>query len=610
MPIHSPTDTFDLVVGRMQKASDQDQVNKVALRVEELRHMNSDQLGNRALIRDILDGGVSGIRAIIGEDFRGKDPRVPAANLMLSGLTKLAQKIGKAPDTKVDPPSNTDSDTARKAAEKRVRLVAHYDHAAKVALATHQMARWTPGYGFTPFVIESAKDLNGDPYPHAAIRDSFNAFPSQWTASQQPRDIAFLHKMGPRELIERFPEHAESIRAVAKGQGLSGQIVSGTAASHTNHMGWESQQGSGVEVYEYINEDGTWWVLPEQKLLLSFSANPISRPPFYVFKRFAFNKLIGQYDHVLGLMAAIARLNVLSIIAAEDAVFAETNISGELVGGNQYQKGRNAFNFFTPGTQVDKMQSRVPFELFQQIDRLERQLRVTTGYSVQDDGQSPNSFVTGRGLEELQSGVGAEIQEYFAVFEDGFQELDSRRLEWDEKLHGKRKKQMSGVSKGAGFSESYTPASTINGNYQTRRAYGAMAELDEPTKVVTLLNFLQNQVIDEDTVRENVAGLEDHTKIAERIRQNRLENITMQFLTARAEQGDVASMEAVVGMLRDGDIKTIMEDVFIPEEQEQQLAAQQPEQVAAGPPPDVTTALARMTQAGPTLGAQTVARNE
>lgn len=598
------SDTADLILGRMDKANDETQVAIVSERVTELRELNSEQEESRTIIRDVLDGGTNGLKAIIGKDFQSKDHRIPAANLMLSGLTRLAQKTGGIPEVKVDSPSGNDSDRARERAERRARIVSGYDHVGKLQLDGPQMARWCPGYGFTPWVIEQSKTPKGDTFPKARIRDPYMAFPDQWGTEQQPNDIAFLHTLPLKDLVSRFPEHEKALRAVAN----SHTSISGATTPAANHQGWESQSGGGIDVYEYHNVDGTWWVVPEKKLLLTFSPNPLSRAAFYVAKRFSFNKLIGQYDHVIGLMSAMARLNVLSVIAAEDAVFAETNVSGELAQGHNYRRGRNAVNYLRPGSQVERMQTQVPFELFQQIDRLERQLRVTSGYNVTDDAQSPNSFVTGRGLEELEQGIDNEIQEYFTVYQDTFQELDSRRLEWDERVSGGRQKTLFGVLKGSGFEEKYTPDSAIDGDWMTRRDYGAMASLDEPRKVVALLNFMQNDVIDADTVREHVPGLGDINKIAERVRQKRLEEVMMQFLSARAEQGDLAAMESVVGMLREGDVKDVLERVFLPEEEAQQQA-QQPAQPAGGAPPDVQTALARMTQGGPNLGVQTTTRS-
>ena len=41
----------------------------------------------------------------------------------------------------------------------------------------------------------------------------------------------------------------------------------------------------------------------------------------------------------------MAKVNIMSVIAMEDAVFTETNIVGEIESG-QYRKGRNAINYF------------------------------------------------------------------------------------------------------------------------------------------------------------------------------------------------------------------------------------------------------------------------
>ena len=58
-------------------------------------------------------------------------------------------------------------------------------------------------------------------------------------------------------------------------------------------------------------------------------------------------------------MASMAKINVMSIIAMEDAVFTETNITGELESG-QYKKGRFAVNYFSPGSSVSKPASNIP----------------------------------------------------------------------------------------------------------------------------------------------------------------------------------------------------------------------------------------------------------
>ena len=63
--------------------------------------------------------------------------------------------------------------------------------------------------------------------------------------------------------------------------------------------------------------------------------------------------------------------NILGTIAMEDAVFTETNIVGEIESG-KYRKGRFAVNYLTPGSQVSKPVNNLPYQLFQQVDRLEK----------------------------------------------------------------------------------------------------------------------------------------------------------------------------------------------------------------------------------------------
>ena len=131
-----------------------------------------------------------------------------------------------------------------------------------------------------------------------------------------------------------------------------------------------------------MNIEGTYIVHVASKKIVDFVPNPLkSGPSFVVAKRFSFDRLQGQFDQVVGLMASMAKINILSVIAMEDAVFTETNIVGEIESG-QYRKGRNSINYLTPGSQVVKPTTNLPYQLFEQVGRLERQLRVVAGLSL------------------------------------------------------------------------------------------------------------------------------------------------------------------------------------------------------------------------------------
>ena len=117
--------------------------------------------------------------------------------------------------------------------------------------------------------------------------------------------------------------------------------------------------------------------------------------------------------------------------------------------------------------------NNMPYQLFQQIDRLERQLRMVGGYPVTDDSQSPNSFVTGAGLSELNSTMSLMINEYREIIKHGLVEMDAKRLELDVVMsytQGITKKPMAGFLNGSAFSENYNPID-IGGDFKTRRIW-------------------------------------------------------------------------------------------------------------------------------------------
>lgn len=583
----------------------------VTNRVMDLVGMNRDSWHERARLRDVMNGGPAAVARLLGNKF-DPDAGLPVANLMLSANERLAQKLGRVPDIKVDTPSTQDSDRAREQAERRERIVASYDRSAKLPLLMPQLGRWIPGYGMAAAVIRQGRDHNDQPYPKIELRDPYETMPGPFGVDQQPADIAFVRLVARNELARQYPRFAEVIRNPAS---------TAMAARHGRTPGalgvgrWSLQgDGDHVEVYEYMNIEGVWWVLPEAAQVLSFVRNPLrGRTQFYVGKRFSFDRIQGQYEHALGLMASLARLNLLTIIAAEDAVFSETNVSGDVLSGN-YERGRDAVNILTQGTQVQRANTQIPFQVFQNADRIERQLRIISAYPVTDDAQSPNSFVTGRGLDELTAGVDRAVREYFTVLGDLLMEMDSRRLEWDERLYGDSEKVIEGHQSGAAFSEKYRPKAHINGRWSTRRVFGAMAGFDDPTKIITGLQLLQGDIIDADTMREQIDGLENHAKIRDRIRAEKAERVAFDTIMALAGQGDVRAMATAIKLLPAGDMRSVFEEFFQTEEpQIAEAEAQLQPPAPAGAPPDTTTVLSRLMGgdgggAESTGGIQTVGR--
>jgi len=293
----------------------------------------------------------------------------------------------------------------------------------------------------------------------------------------------------------------------------------------------------------------------------------------------------------------MAKINVLSVIAMEDAVFTETNIIGEIESG-QYKKGRLSVNYLTPGSQVIKPVNNLPYQLFQQIDRLERHLRLGSAYPVSDDGQSPNAFVTGRGLEELGQSASLHVREYQTILKDALEQIDTKRLEWDEIMYPKMRKPIAGYRKGTAFKETYVPGSDIAEQYKTRRIYGVMAGFDEPQKIITGLQLKQQGIIDTQTLQENMDGLDNISQIQHRINSERAENVLFESLMAQAAQGNPkATMAAIEIKKNPQNINKILEKFYTPEGDEmtpEEEAIAQGPQGPQGPPPGLQQVLAQV----------------
>jgi len=498
--------------------------------------------------------------------------------LLLSALDRIAQKIGRVPNLEIPLSVNKDSVRAKDRRDKLERIIHAYDDHQDLHMQLPQIGRWLPGYGFVVWTIQTKYDPNGKPYPCAVLRDPYDCYPGYYGTAQQPEELGVIRRIPESDLVQMYPELKGYFNTKNKRKAPGGVPITGTASiSSPDEERWESSRGGEV-VVEYMNELGTHVVHVSSRKIVDFVPNPLkSGPAFVVAKRFSFDALQGQFDQVIGLMSAMAKINIMSVIAMEDAVFTETNIVGELESG-KYRKGRHSVNYLSPGTQVVKPVTNLPYQLFDQVSRLERHLRVVAGYPVQDDAISPNSFVTGRGLEELQSGVGQMVREYHTILTTALQEIDYKRLEYDELVHGNVKRSISGVYRGSVFEESYKPDVDIKGAYKTIRKYGAMASFDEPQKIVTGLQLLQAGIIDKQTMQEEMDGLDNLQAINDRITKEKAERVLFDSLLAQAQQGNMQAMSALSSIYKSPkNMVDILENFFeqAQEEQEEQQAAAQ-----------------------------------
>ncbi|MDC3399487.1 hypothetical protein OAY22_02935 [Acidimicrobiia bacterium] len=587
---------------------------QLAQKVDYLRAINQEGMIDRSRIRDIMNGGEAAVKALLGDKMKVEYNQLPAPNLFLTALERFAQKLGRAPDLKVDLINDKDSERAKKKSEKLERIVTSYDKFNKLDRQLPQAARWLPGYGFVVWTIKHRRDRDGNPYPYAELEDSFNCYPGNFGNDQNPSELAIIRRVPHGILAEQYPEAKEYIYAQNETAQESAYSI---LIETTERQGsWANSTGQGKVVVEFRDKEGTYVFLPENNKIIDFMPNMLkSGPCFVVAKRYSFDQMQSQFQHITGLMANMAKINILGTIAMEDAVFTETNITGEIESG-KYRKGRGAVNYFAPGSTVSKPVNNLPYQLFQQVDRLERHLRLGAAYPVSDDGQSPNAFVTGRGLEELGQSASLHVREYQSVLKEAIEELDAKRLEYDESLFAEVRKPIAGMHNGTAFKETYTPSSDISQMYDTRRVYGVMAGFDEPQKIITGLQLKQQGIIDTQTLQENMDGLDNISKIQSRINAEKAETVLFESLMAQAAQGNPKATMAAIEIRKNPQNMTEVLDKFYtpegeePSPEEESLIGEEPQllgqpQVPQGEP-DIASVLAGLAGGVPAQGGPVV----
>ena len=583
-----------------------EQSRRVLRRVDHLRLLNARHVESRNMIRAILNGGEAAVRAILGP--RAQEKYLPMANYIDSGLSRLAQRLGRRPDVKVVSRRDRDFKAERQRARKLQAIVRGYDDNAELELDLPQVARWLPGYGFVVWVIRTMRDQDGHPYPYAELRDPYDCYPGMWGPKQQPKELAIARRVDQEWLKEQYPQYGFDLQ-FSEGREYFGGL---TVASGP---GWESQNGSAV-VVEYYDSVGTWTLTVDTGTLLEFAPNALrSGPRFVVAKRYSFDQLVGQYEGGYGLMKMIAVVNQLALVATQDGTLAETNVIGDIISG-PYKFGRHQVNELAPGSKVERPGQQIAFGAFQEASRLEEQLRVAVNYPKTEDSAPPaGGWVTGQGLRRLDISPENNVAEYQLSIRYALQKLDWKRLEHDEVYFGERRKPLLMNDGGEAVVEHYTPSRDIGGQRRTNRIYGVMATWDDSAKIVGGLQLRADQILDRKTFRENLYGMEDHELVEERIDQERAVDSLFAVLQQRAAEGDPEAEMALAQIaLRPKERDEVISKFFTTEEP--QLSPEEEAMIAAslgggspGEPQSVATVLSRLEAAGGASGgAQTVGR--
>jgi hypothetical protein len=246
-------------------------------------------------MRDVLSVRQGDISKVYPAMFSEEYPKPLVANFIDVAARDLAEAMAPLPSFNCAA-TNMVSDSARKAADTRTRIVNHYISASELQIQMYTGADWFNTYGMLPAIVEMDYETNN---PRIRLLNPFGTYPE---IDRFGRTVSITQVMASdaETLASQYPEFYDQIMP-------------------TNLYAPGSPY---VSLVRYHDKDQDLIFIPERKnLVLSNIPNPIGKCMAHVAMRSSIDgEARGQFDDVLSVQLARARFAVLQIQAAEKSI--------------------------------------------------------------------------------------------------------------------------------------------------------------------------------------------------------------------------------------------------------------------------------------------------
>ena len=407
-------------------------------------------------------------------------PKPIIANFLDTVARDLAEMIAPLPTITAMGDSYVD-ESVRTAAEKRTRIANYYATSSRLSTQLLSGADQYLTYGFLPLRIEVD---TRDSRPHIHVDNPMGSYPEmdRWG---RVTGYARRWRQKASDLAALYPEFAHLL---LKQNGMMGN------ARTSDVM---------LDVVKWYDEDKCVLFVPERAgLVLDQYQNPISRVPVVIAARPSIDgEMRGQFDDVLWVYAAKAKLALLNLEAVQDSVEAPIAVPMDVqhmpIGGKAVMRSNNP-------DQIRRVPLQIPQAAFGEGQLLENEMRMGARYPEARSGNIDASIVTGRGVQALMGGFDTQIKTAQAIIGEAIADIISIGLEMDESVFGSMKKKVQGANGGTPFELAYTPSRDINGHYVVDVEYGVMSGLDPNRALVWGLQARGDKLISRTFLRRNL----------------------------------------------------------------------------------------------------------
>jgi len=459
-------------------------IETVSAEFTRIRNRYSKRDSRMAQVRSVRMGQISDVAPSVFPDT-GPWQEPIVANMIDIAARDMAEMIAPLPTFTAGSMTMT-SDRAREMASLKTKVALGYVTNSDLQVQMYNAADWYVTYGFLPIRVEADY---ANSMPVIRTLDPVGCYPE---LDRFGRVVKFYQRVLVNKdvLAAQFPEYAVKLRA-DKDNTLFG--------------------GNDIEVIFYHDKDWDMAFIPSSTgafgsgskgMILEKTQNPTGKVMIRIAQRPGISEIPrGQFDDVIFVQLAKARLALLSLQAAHESVNAPLVVPMDVP---EVPIGPGATIRTNNPQGVGRVPLEIPAAAFQEQAQLDRELQLGSRFPEMRTGQTNASIVTGKGVQALLGGYESQVTAHQAIFARALQEVMSLCFEIDCHLFGDIRKNLRGSMNGTPFEIDYVPNKVINNDYTIDVRYGLMAGLDPNRWLVFALQARAEKMFSRDFMRREL----------------------------------------------------------------------------------------------------------